>query len=160
MPKFVVQKHDASQLHYDFRLQMGGVLKSWAIPKGPTIDPSVKRLAIEVDDHPISYMHFEGEIPEGQKGAGEVIIWDRGEYETFKEEGSREIKKQYEEGAIHVKLKGKKLKGGFHLIKPDWPGETNKWLFMKSTDEHISYEENILKSKPGSIVSVRRNSDE
>lgn len=156
MPKFVVQKHKARSLHYDFRLEIGGVLKSWAIPKGPSLNPKDKRLAVEVEDHAISYMHFEGEIPEGQYGAGEVIIWDRGDY-TFDNNKSVPVpvEEQYNNGVIEIELKGEKLKGKFRLIRTRWREKTQKWLLIKEYDKFISYKD-ILKEKPGSIVSIRR----
>lgn len=109
MPEFVVHEHDARHLHYDFRLEMNGVLKSWAVPKGPSMNPSDKRLAILVEDHPLDYAGFEGIIPEGQYGAGKVIIWDHGEYMLL----SGDI----ESGRIEFLLKGKKLKGIFILTR-------------------------------------------
>lgn len=114
--RFVVQKHDASHLHYDLRLEMEGVLKSWAIPKEPPLNAGTKRLAIQVEDHPTSYIDFEGEIPEGLYGAGRVEIWDKGEYALDEKE----------ENKIKFCLKGKKLKGDYCLIK-----FKDNWLFLK-----------------------------
>lgn len=121
MPIFVVQEHWASHHHFDFRLEMGGVLKSWAIPKEVPTETGVKRLAVEVEDHPLSYATFEGVIPEGEYGAGKVIVWDSGKYEIM-EQSDKMIK---------FKLQGKKLKGKYALIKFD--GKKN-WLLMKETD--------------------------
>jgi len=116
---FVVQKHDAKKLHYDIRLEIGGLLKSWAIPKGPSLDPSMKRLAIPTEDHPIEYLDFEGKIPKGSYGAGFVIVWDKGKYEnrTFKDQKKLSMKNAYKNGHITVLLKGQKLKGEFSFIK-------------------------------------------
>jgi DNA ligase D-like protein (predicted 3'-phosphoesterase) len=116
--RFVVQKHYATHLHYDFRLEMDGVLKSWAIPKEPPQEPGIKRLAIQVEDHNLSYIDFEGEIPKGMYGAGKVEIWDKGEYEII----SRE------QGKIEVILNGKKLNGQYVLLN----FKENNWLFFKS----------------------------
>ncbi|MBW3018895.1 3'-phosphoesterase [Candidatus Woesearchaeota archaeon] len=121
MPIFVVQKHDASHLHYDFRLEMDGVLKSWAIPKGPSMNPKDKRLAVETADHAKSYAKFEGTIPEGQYGAGTVKIWDKGTYKLL-EKTPKEIK---------FVLKGKKLHGEFTLVKFRPP---NNWLLIKKKE--------------------------
>jgi bifunctional non-homologous end joining protein LigD len=143
-------------LHYDFRLEIGDVLKSWAIPKGPSMDPSLKRLAIEVEDHPLSYMHFEGTIPEGQYGAGEVIIWDRGEYYSPRKEI---IVEQYEKGDMEFFLDGKKLKGLFRMIGMKGKDMPGKWLLLKKHDMYIS-DRDILREKPGSVVSLRRLADD
>jgi DNA ligase D-like protein (predicted 3'-phosphoesterase) len=121
MPRFVVQEHDASKLHWDFRLELDNVLKSWAIPKKPPIKPDVKRLAIQVEDHDLNYIDFEGEIPEGLYGAGTVKIWDKGTYEM----DSRTDKK------LVFYLNGKKLKGKYVLLKFEKAGENN-WLFFKA----------------------------
>jgi len=126
---FVVQEHAASHLHYDFRLELEGVLKSWAVPKGPSLDPSVKRLAVQVEDHPIEYAEFEGTIPKGQYGAGKVLRWDKGEWEPI-----GNAKAQLKKGHIKFILKGKKLQGEWHLIQlKDQP---KNWLLFKSKDEY------------------------
>ena len=115
---FVVQKHDATRLHYDFRLEMQGVLKSWAVPKGPSMNPEDRRLAMMVEDHPYDYKDFEGIIPEGNYGAGTVIIWDQGTYGSLEEEGTKEkeeksLLRQLKAGSLKFKLNGTKLKGEF-----------------------------------------------
>lgn len=142
---FVVQKHDASHLHYDLRLEVDGVLKSWAVPKGPSMNPEVKRLAIETEDHPVSYASFEGVIPEGY-GAGTVMIWDNGDYEN---NSDLPMKKSFEKGHLSFSLKGSKLKGEFTLIKTK---RENQWLLIKKDDEYSS-EKDILKLKPKSVLS-------
>lgn len=118
---FVVQKHDASHLHYDFRLELDGVLKSWAVPKGPSLDPRDKRLAMETEDHPFEYKDFEGAIPEGQYGAGDVIVWDEGVYASADsadpEESRKLLKIGYFKGEMKFVLYGHKLKGAFALVK-------------------------------------------
>ena len=129
---FVVQKHAASHLHYDLRLEIGDVLVSWAVPKGPSMDTADKRLAIRTDDHPMGYATFEGEIPEGNYGAGKVKIWDSGTYENIKEKDGRLVpmKKCLKDGQIEVDLHGKKLKGTFALIKTKF-GKGDSWLLVK-----------------------------
>lgn len=131
--RFVVHEHKATRLHYDFRLEMGGVLKSWAVPKGPSMNPADKRLAVMVADHPVEYIDFEGIIPEGSYGAGPVVVWDHGTYEPI-EAGAPET--QLEVGKFAFILKGQKLKGGFALARFAG-GETGKeWLLMKKKDGH------------------------
>ncbi len=127
--KFVVQEHHSKKLHYDFRLEMGGILKSWAIPKGPSTNPKDKRLAVMVHDHPLDYIDFEGEIPPDQYGAGKVYIWDKGEYELI--EGDDPIK-ELEKGKIVFRLNGNRLKGEFVLIKMKGKGEN--WLLIKKKE--------------------------
>jgi bifunctional non-homologous end joining protein LigD len=133
---FVVQKHAASHLHYDFRLEIGGVLVSWAIPKGPTLDPSSKRFATMTEDHPIEYAEFEGMIPEGHYGAGTVIVWDKG---TFESEGDRSPEEQLAKGELKILLEGKKLRGAFVLVHmgrhSGKPSEKSRWLLIKRKDQ-------------------------
>jgi len=131
--KFVVQRHQASHLHYDFRMQIENVLKSWAIPKGPSMNPQEKRLAVAVEDHPLSYINFEGIIPEGEYGAGVVLVWDRG---TYKPIGEESIEKQYKKGRMKFNLEGEKLKGGFVLIQTKIGGKNKNWLFIKEKDRY------------------------
>lgn len=152
--KFVVQRHDASHLHYDFRLEMDGVLKSWAIPKGPSLNPKDKRLAIMVEDHPYDYRTFEGEIPEGNYGAGTVYIFDDGEYESSIEKHKNDEKLLLEElkaGSLKFRLKGKILKGEFALIKLKNSDQDN-WLLIKHKDEFaVSEKFEIEKFVPNKV---------
>ena len=134
---FVVQKHDATRLHYDFRLEMNGVLASWAVPKGPSLNPAVKRLAIRTEDHPIEYADFEGLIPEGEYGAGTVMVWDKGTYDP---EDKLSPEQQLARGEVKVVLHGQKLRGGFVLVYPGRrlaePGEKTRWLLIERRDEY------------------------
>ena len=128
--RFVVQEHHARQRHYDFRLEMAGILKSWAVPKGPSLNPADKRLAVMVDDHSLEYIDFEGIIPPGQYGAGTVVVWDSGTYRLL--EGNDPVR-AVEGGKIVFELQGEILKGGFTLLKMKGRGEKN-WLLMKKRD--------------------------
>ncbi len=149
---FVVQEHHASHLHYDFRLEMEGVLRSWAVPKGPSLDPSNKRLAMEVEDHPMSYAYFEGEIPAGEYGGGHVIVWDMG---TWEAEGDPVA--AYHKGHIDLVLKGKKLKGKWRLIRTGGreqePGPRSKWLLVKRSDGAAKPGYDVIADKPRSVIS-------
>ncbi|NVM62973.1 bifunctional non-homologous end joining protein LigD [Mucilaginibacter sp. SG538B] len=152
---FVIQKHDASRLHYDFRLEMDGVLKSWAIPKGPSTDPKVKRLAMMVEDHPFDYRNFEGLIPKGEYGGGTVIVWDEGTYEPIEEikgkkAQEKHLLKQLEAGSVKIKLHGEKLEGEYALVKTHGMGE-NGWLLIKHNDQFASVKDITKKDK--SILS-------
>lgn len=149
--RFVIQKHDASRLHYDFRLEMEGVLKSWAVPKGPSTDPKTKRLAMMVEDHPYDYRLFEGIIPKGEYGGGTVIVWDEGTYEPIedikgKKAQEKHLLKQLESGSLKVKLHGKKLQGEFALVKTHGMGE-NGWLLIKHKDEFADTKDITTKDK-------------
>jgi bifunctional non-homologous end joining protein LigD len=129
--RFFVQRHDATRLHYDFRLEIGGVLVSWAIPKGPTLDPTPKRLAAHVEDHPLEYGSFEGNIPEGNYGAGSVMLWDRGVYTLL---GDLSAPDQIARGDLKFRLAGQKLKGEFALVHMKGRSKGNEWLLLKKRD--------------------------
>ena len=158
--RFVVQRHDASRLHYDFRLELGGVLKSWAVPKGPSMNPVDKRLAVMVEDHPVGYIHFEGEIPEGNYGAGTVQVWDKGFFLPINKEHEKISEKQalqdLKKGELKFFLKGDKLEGEFVLVK--FNGDKN-WLLIKHKDEYAvkkKYDAESL-AKPVRKPSARKN---
>lgn len=157
---FVVQKHHATNLHYDLRLEVDGVLKSWAVPKGPSLNPADKRLAVMVEDHPFDYKDFEGTIPEEEYGGGEVIIWDQGSYQSLSSKDRNESEKLMREGLskgeIKFVLNGKKLKGEFVLLKMKGRGENN-WLLIKHRDNFAS-KENVL-DKGKSVVSGKTIED-
>ena len=144
---FVVQKHRAGHLHYDFRLEHEGAMLSWAIPKGPSLDPSVRRLAMQTEPHPMDYNHFEGVIPEGQYGGGTVMIWDHGTWEPESDDVGRALAK----GQLKFRLHGKKLRGSWVLVRTGGP---RSWLLIKHRDDAASNEDLTL-TRPLSVVSRR-----
>ena len=150
---YVIQKHRASQLHYDFRLEWDGVLLSWAIPKGPSLDPSVKRLAMQVEDHPVEYGSFEGVIPAGEYGGGTVMLWDSG---TWEPEEDLPVEDSLRKGSLKFKLNGKKLRGSWALVRTKNYRGTQKsaWLLIKHRDAFASRED-ITLEKPRSVVTRR-----
>ncbi|MEG8202849.1 DNA ligase D [Pseudomonas sp. 5FOS] len=150
--QFCIQKHDASHLHYDFRLELDGTLKSWAIPKGPSLDPKVRRLAVHVEDHPLDYADFEGHIPEGHYGAGDVIVWDRGIWEP---EG--DAHEAYAKGKLRFRLQGEKLGGVWNLFRTHLAGKKEQWMLVKSQDSQARSEADysIVDAQPDSVLSDR-----
>jgi len=141
---FVVQKHDASRLHYDFRLAINGVLVSWAVPKGPSMNPAEKRLAVRTEDHPLEYAEFEGVIPAGQYGAGTVMVWDLGTYES---QDDISLEEQLARGKIDIVIEGEKLRGGFTLIEAGerlaYASKSERWLLIKQRDKYADSSWNI-----------------
>ncbi len=133
--RFVVQKHAASHLHFDFRLELDGVMKSWAVPKGPSYDPAVRRLAMEVEDHPIEYNAFEGTIPKGEYGGGTVMLWDRGTYDAEGGGGEAVLRAGYTRGDLKIVLQGKRLLGGWVLVRMRRTEARPQWLLIKHRDE-------------------------
>jgi bifunctional non-homologous end joining protein LigD len=152
--QFVVQKHEASHLHYDFRLELEGVMKSWAVPKGPSYDPSVRRLAMEVEDHPISYNTFEGTIPAGEYGGGTVMLWDRGTYEAEDGGGAESLRRGYKKGDLKIILHGKRLQGGWVLVRMQRPGRP-QWLLIKHRDAHADARRDVTEKEVTSVVTKR-----
>jgi bifunctional non-homologous end joining protein LigD len=154
--QFVVQKHAASRLHYDFRLELEGTLKSWAVPKGPSLDPGVKALAVQVEDHPLDYASFEGIIPEGQYGGGTVMVWDRGAWEP---DGDEDAAAAYRNGKLKFTLYGEKLKGSWALVRMGGrAGEGGKnWLLIKHDDRYakLTKDFNLVEKKSKSVISKR-----
>ncbi len=149
---YVIQKHHATSLHYDLRLESGGVLKSWAVPKGPSLDPAERRLAVAVEDHPLDYAGFEGEIPAGEYGAGNVIVWDRG---TFRPQGTESFETMLEKGAVKIEIAGEKLAGGFALIRTRFGGKGNNWLLIKERDARARPGSAVTDEAPRSVLSGR-----
>lgn len=157
-PRFVVQQHDASTEHYDFRLEADGVLKSWAVPKGPSVDPRDKRLAVATEDHPLEYASFEGVIEPGEYGAGPVIVWDRGHYvNRSHDSGGRPVPAAaaIERGHITFDLHGRKLRGRYSLTRMRSRGK-GQWLLVKSGDEFADRRRRPVRSQPESVKSGKR----
>ncbi|MFJ2690377.1 DNA ligase D [Pseudomonas sp. NPDC087336] len=150
--QFCIQKHDASRLHYDFRLELDGALKSWAVPKGPSLDPKVKRLAVHVEDHPLDYATFEGSIPEGHYGAGDVIVWDRGVWVPQEDPA-----KAYAKGRLKFELQGEKLAGLWNLVRTHMPGKQEQWFLIKHQDgaARPESEYDVVAAEPDSVLSER-----
>ena len=155
-PRFVIQQHDATAMHWDFRLEAEGVLKSWAVPKGPSTDPREKRLAMPTEDHPLDYARFEGVIPEGEYGGGPVIVWDHGTYRNLTEKKGREIPVEEGVAAGHVKvfLEGEKLRGGYALTRTGRDPRP-RWILVKTKDEHADARRNPVRTEPRSVISGR-----
>jgi bifunctional non-homologous end joining protein LigD len=154
--RFVVQKHAASHLHFDLRLELDGVMKSWAVPKGPSYDPSLRRLAMEVEDHPIEYNAFEGIIPQGEYGGGTVMIWDRGTYEPEAGGGADAVRDGYERGDLKIVFHGKRLLGGWVLVRmrKDARGRA-QWLLIKHRDELATADLDVVAEATTSVASGR-----
>ncbi len=156
-PLFVIQKHDASSLHYDLRLEVNGVLASWAVPKGPSTDPRERRLAIRTEDHPLDYADFEGVIPEEEYGGGAVLVWDRGPYRNLraeKDEDGAAMDSALEEGKLEVWLEGEKLSGGFALIRTG-SEDSERWLLVKMDDDGADARRNPVSTEPCSVLTGR-----
>ncbi|MDX1637723.1 MAG: DNA polymerase ligase N-terminal domain-containing protein [Balneolaceae bacterium] len=159
-PIFVIQKHDATTLHYDFRLQVEGVLVSWVIPKGPSTDPAEKRLALRVEDHSMEHAEFEGVIPEGEYGAGTVLVWDKGTYRNLmaeKDPGEKAaMQESISDGHVEVWLRGEKIRGGYALIRTsNGEQEQERWLLVKMDDEEADARRNPVHTEPESVLSGR-----
>ncbi|WP_295878517.1 DNA polymerase ligase N-terminal domain-containing protein [uncultured Thiohalocapsa sp.] len=157
--RFVIQKHAASTLHYDLRLEVGGVLKSWAVPKGPSTDPSEKRFAIRTEDHPLEYADFEGVIPEGEYGAGTVLVWDQGRYDNLraeKQDNPKDMVASLDDGLVEVRLHGEKLAGGYALKRIEGGNEEQaKWLLIKMRDDGADARRNPTSTEPNSVLTGR-----
>jgi DNA ligase D-like protein (predicted 3'-phosphoesterase) len=154
MARFVIQQHDATRMHYDFRLQIGRVFKSWAVPKGLSTNPTVKRLAVATPDHPLSWGSFEGVIPEGEYGAGPVLLWDRGTFRNIRTDAKGKLiplSRCYKEGHLLVWLDGEKMRGGYAIIRFGKTG--NQWLVIKQRDTEASARRNPVRTQTKSVKS-------
>jgi len=156
--QFVVQKHAASHLHFDFRLELDGVMKSWAVPKGPSYEPAVRRLAMEVEDHPIEYNTFEGTIPQGEYGGGTVMLWDRGTYEAEDGGGADALRDGYARGDLKFVLRGERLHGGWVLVRMKRPGRP-QWLLIKHRDEYAMSNRDVVDEVTTSVATGRTMED-
>lgn len=161
-PRFAIQKHSATSLHYDLRLEVGDALASWAVPKGPSLDPRDKRLAMRTEDHPLDYLSWEGVIPKGEYGGGEMIVWDRGVYENIsKTRSGREmtIEEAIEKGDVKVFLLGEKVRGPYALVRTSDPGDREQWLLIKKRGEGADARRRPTSSQPESVLSGRTIED-
>jgi len=161
-PLFVIQEHDARSHHFDFGLEVDGVLKSWAVPKGPSTDPRDKRLAVAVEDHPLAYADFEGVIPEDEYGGGAVIVWDAGPYRNLRtgDDGSElPMRRAVRDGKVEVWLEGRKLRGGYALIQRRLGGEDANWLLVKMDDDGADARRRPTRTEPESVLSGRTLSE-
>jgi DNA ligase D-like protein (predicted 3'-phosphoesterase) len=157
-PRFTIQKHAATSLHYDLRLEADGVLASWAVPKGPSTNPADKRLAMRTEDHPMEYLEFEGVIPKGEYGAGPVIVWDRGVFENISETRRGEkltLEEALEKGDIKVFLLGEKIRGAYALVRTSEPGDREQWLLIKKRGEGADRRRKPTSSQPESVLTGR-----
>ncbi|MDX1619989.1 MAG: DNA polymerase ligase N-terminal domain-containing protein [Nitriliruptorales bacterium] len=158
-PLFVVQEHQASSHHFDVRLEADGVLKSWAVPKGPSTDPSEKRLAVRTEDHPLDYGDFEGTIPEDEYGGGTVVVWDMGPYRNLTTDDDGDLipvaSAIEEKGHVRVWLEGKKLRGGYSFVHARIGGDEDNWLLTKEDDEAADARRNPTSTEPESVLSGR-----
>jgi len=154
-PIFVIHKHAASHLHYDLRLEIEGVMPSWAIPKGPSSDPAVKRLAVQTEDHPYEYASFEGVIPQGEYGGGTVMIWDTGTYENIREKDGVPLSMEdcLKQGMIEVIFHGKRMKGAWALLQTSMRGDPRNWLLVKMNDRFAKKDEELVSDRQRSAVS-------
>ena len=155
-PRFVIQLHAARTLHYDVRLEIGGALASWAVPKGPSTDPRQKRLAVRVEDHALSYGDFEGRLPEGRYGAGSVIVWDTGPYRNLSEVA---MEQGVDDGHLSFWLEGEKLRGGYALTRTGLRAGKEQWLLVKRRDEHADARRNPVSTQRESVLSGRTVED-
>lgn len=155
--EFVVQKHAATRLHFDLRLELDGVMKSWAVPKGPSADPAIKRLAMQVEDHPVEYNTFEGTIPKGEYGGGTVMLWDRGSYEPEKGEGEDAVREGLKKGDLKVIFHGKRMKGSWVLVRTRGWGSGGKpsWLLIKHRDKYVEPGDALVERHMTSVASRR-----
>lgn len=156
-PRFVIQEHHATRLHWDVRLEIDGVLVSWAVPKGPSTDPRDKRLAVRTEDHPLEYAEFEGVIPSDEYGAGAVIVWDHGTYENLRagDDPPRTLAESLEDGQIEVRLSGEKIRGGYALVQARLGGKDENWILVKKRDDGADARRNPTSTEPRSVISGR-----
>jgi DNA ligase D-like protein (predicted 3'-phosphoesterase) len=157
-PIFVIQKHEASNLHFDFRLEIDGILKSWVVPRGFSTDPSEKRLALPTEDHPLAYSEFEGVIPEGEYGSGTVLVWDAGVYRTLKTEDDGApvpLPDQIRDGHLTVWLQGEKVSGGYALTRTSRSNDEERWILVKMEDDEADARRNPVSTEPDSVLTGR-----